>query len=343
MTVINDKQDRKAAKALMSFFRRPITNKTPEQMPISLRQVWEYVKSERAKAATEEVRTIVDEKVARAFKADNFDNITPGGTFKERADDGLVNPSGVVCMDLDHLGSRVEELFKALLDDPQFATLLLFRSPRGFGLKWFVGIDLDVCDYRTWYTAIQNYLMKIYHLPEKLVDPSCKNISRACYLGYDPEAYICPALIDNNTNYINKMDKHSFDPLAWASVSINKNDANVNTVENVHTCSEQVINRQPRDTDAKAELLAVIDKVVSRSINITELYYDWLRVGFALAWELGSEGRDAFHQLSAQSAKYRQEECERKWHEVLRTSNGRTTGRTIFWLAKQAGIDVEAL
>ena len=139
------------------------------------------------------------------------------------------------------------------------------------------------------------------------------------------------------------MDKQSFDPLAWASASINKNDANVNTDENVHTCSEHVVNRQPRDVDAKAELLALIDVLVARGVHITESYHDWLRVGFALAWELGPEGRDAFHQLSAQSAKYRQEECERKWHEVLRTSNGRTTGSTIFWLAQQAGIDVEAL
>ena len=114
-------------------------------------------------------------------------------------------------------------------------------------------------------------------------------------------------------------------------------------LESVQPKAEHVVNRQPRDTDAKAELLAVIDEVVSRGINITESYHDWLRVGFALAWELGPEGRDAFHQLSAQSTKYRQEECERKWHEVLRTSNGRTTGSTIFWLAQQAGIDVEAL
>ena len=138
-------------------------------------------------------------------------------------------------------------------------------------------------------------------------------------------------------------NKNSFDPLAWASARNNKNDANVSTLENTQASSEQVNYHQGNAADAKADLLAVIEELVTRGINITESYHDWLRVGFALAWELGPDGKDAFHQLSAQSVKYRQEECERKWNEVLRTSNGRTTGSTIFWLAQQHGVDVESL
>lgn len=142
------------------------------------------------------------------------------------------------------------------------------------------------------------------------------------------------------------MEKN-FNPLAWAAAS-NNNAATVNGqvradhVNNHQGCAEGR-KRAHEDNDANAELLAVVGKLVARGINITESYHDWLRVGFALAWELGSEGREAFHQLSAQSAKYRQDECDRKWHELLRTSNGRTTGSTIFWLAQQAGIDVTAL
>ena len=94
------------------------------------------------------------------------------------------------------LGQRVEELFERLIDDPMFETLLLFRSPRGFGLKWFVHIDLTRCDHRTWYTAIRNYLMHTYNLDDKQVDKTCGNPSRACYLCHDPLAYIKPDLIE---------------------------------------------------------------------------------------------------------------------------------------------------
>lgn len=191
------KKDWKAAKALMSFFRRPITNKKPEPVPLSLILVYGYVISEMAKETTVHLRTITDRSAARQYKGGNFDYITPGGLFTYCADDRLVKPSDILCVDLDYLGSRVEELFAALIADPQFETLLLFRSPSGFGLKWFVEIDLTKCDYKMWYTAVRNYLMTTYHLSDDQVDKHCGNISRACYLGYDPAAYINPELLDN--------------------------------------------------------------------------------------------------------------------------------------------------
>lgn len=198
----NDKQDWKAAKALMSFFHRPITNKTPEQVPMSLLLVYGYIINENAKAQTEELRTITDKEEARRYKGQHFDYVTPGGTFSRCEDKSLVEASDVMCIDLDDLGNRVEELFQALINDPSFQTLLLFRSPSGYGLKWFVEIDLEKCDYKTWYAAVRNYLLSTYQLLDNQVDKHCSNISRACYLGYDPAAYICPALIDNNSNNI---------------------------------------------------------------------------------------------------------------------------------------------
>ena len=190
-----DNRDWKAAKALMSFFRRPITNKRPEPVPLSLLLVYEYIINEYAKPQTEELRTITDKEEARRYKGQNFDYITPGGIFSYGEDKSLVEASGLLCMDLDYLGDRVEELFKALLNDPIFETLLLFRSPSGQGLKWFIEIDLTKCDYKTWYNAVRNYLLKTYQLNDDQVDKHCGNISRACYLGYDPAAYINPALI----------------------------------------------------------------------------------------------------------------------------------------------------
>jgi len=91
----------------------------------------------------------------------------------------------------------VEELFQLLVDEPLFDTLLLFRSPSGQGLKWFVHIDLTRCDHRTWFMALRNYLMATYHLSEKQVDGACANVSRACYLPHDPEAFLRTDLIEH--------------------------------------------------------------------------------------------------------------------------------------------------
>lgn len=193
-----NEKELKATKALMSFFRRPITNKKPEAVPVSLLVVYNYVRSEAAKAQTEQLRVIADHAVARQFKSRNFDYITPGGRFSYCADNCLEMASEILCVDLDYLGKRVEELFEALINDPQFLTLLLFRSPSGCGLKWFIAIDLDRCDYKTWYSAIRNYLLVTYHLADDQVDKHCGNISRACYLGYDSTAYIHPAILSND-------------------------------------------------------------------------------------------------------------------------------------------------
>lgn len=138
-----------------------------------------------------------------------------------------------------------------------------------------------------------------------------------------------------------------FDPLAWAAAS--KNNA---AKDNGQIMADQVINHQscalaqPRtenEADAKAELLKVIRKLLSLGANIAESYHDWWRLGCALAWELGVEGREYFHRLSALSAKYNERECEAKWRECLRVSDGRTTRGTIFWMAEQAGIDIAVL
>lgn len=196
-TYVFNQKELKAARALMSFFRRPITNKKPESVPLSLLMVYNYIISEIAKVQTEQLRKITNHAEARQYKSRNFDYVTPGGVFEYAADDKLVEPSWVLCLDLDSLGGRVEELFEALKNDPMFLTLLLFRSPSGYGLKWFIAIDLDVCDYKKWYEAVRNYLLETYHLEDNQVDKHCRNVSRACYLGYDPAAYINPALLSN--------------------------------------------------------------------------------------------------------------------------------------------------
>jgi hypothetical protein len=107
----------------------------------------------------------------------------------------------VLCIDLDHLDDDSEamkrkigpeEMKQLLLDDPYWGdkTLLMFTSPRGHGLKWFVEIDLNKCDFATWFNAIRNYLIKTYGLGDKQVDSSVANISHACFISYDPDAYL---------------------------------------------------------------------------------------------------------------------------------------------------------
>lgn len=139
------------------------------------------------------------------------------------------------------------------------------------------------------------------------------------------------------------MDNIVFDPFAWVTTETRNDSLQKGSQVTNHQCSSEKHVRMTDATETKAELLAVINELLARGINITDGYHDWLRVGFALAEELGTEGREPFHQLSAMSTKYNERECEAKWQSLLRSNSGRVTKSTIFWMAEQAGINIAAL
>lgn len=150
---------------------------------------------------TNTLRCITDEEGQRQFKGKNFDYVTPGGTFSYCDDNSLVEVSNMVCIDLDHLDDDSEKMLRKispkemkqlLLQDPYFGdkTLLMYTSPRGHGIKWLVEVDMDQCDYKTWFNALRNYLMTTYGLGEKQVDSTVAHVSHGCFVSYDPEAYL---------------------------------------------------------------------------------------------------------------------------------------------------------
>jgi len=76
-----------------------------------------------------------------------------------------------------------------LLKDEYFETEMLFVSPSGDGLKWIIPIDITEATHQNFFQAIANYIREVYQLE---VDKSGKDVSRACFLPHDPEAYINP-------------------------------------------------------------------------------------------------------------------------------------------------------
>ena len=168
-----------------SFFKAPIRNTIPYKQ-INLRDTWNYITGHYAKDRTLDLRGIRDPQRARAFKASRFDYCTFSGTFSARKEDKIIKHSGLLCLDFDHV-PKLEDFFQALKSDPQLHTQLLFRSPSGDGLKWVIKIDLEQCRHTEWFRAVANYVFKTYHIP---VDPSGKDICRACFLPWDPRAFI---------------------------------------------------------------------------------------------------------------------------------------------------------
>ncbi|GAB7256846.1 BT4734/BF3469 family protein [Polaribacter sp. OB-PA-B3] len=171
--------------AKCSFFKAPIRNVFPADT-LWLHQIHSLIISTKYKSATESYRKITDTKEARKFKANNFDYVTFSGIFKKRNDKELIKHSNLLTLDFDHL-ENIIELKKRLLNDDYFDTELLFTSPSGKGLKWIIRIDISEITHSEYFKAVANYLSFTYNIE---VDQSGKDVSRACFLSYDPTAFI---------------------------------------------------------------------------------------------------------------------------------------------------------
>lgn len=121
-----------------------------------------------------------------------FDYATFSGEFTRRRDDALLAHSGLICLDFDHIdqwhdGGRLSGVYGlryALMHDAAVDTALLFRSPGGDGLKWVVPIDLAQGTHADWFEILSFYVSRNYGVEP---DPSGRDLSRACYLPWDPD------------------------------------------------------------------------------------------------------------------------------------------------------------
>lgn len=310
----------------MSYFNPPITNKTPSRT-VSLDEVAELIRSTLWEPQTQFLRSLTDKAEARSYKGRSLPYVTASGVFSYCNDDSLIRHSRVLCIDLDGV-EDVEALKQKLIADGHFVTLLAFRSPSGNGLKWFVLIDLSLADHKTWFHAVRNYLLETYSdLTEKMVDRQCQNLSRACFLCYDPAVYV---------NHDRQEAKLPFSPSEWVKRSTEPPKP---TVSHQYSANSQPLH--PMEELAKAR--AVTRELLRKGANIADDYGDYLKLGFALANGLGSDGRELYHELCSQSTKYRQQDCERKWQQCLRHNDGRTTLATFYNMAKQAGVDLSSI
>ncbi len=176
-----------------SFFKAPIKNTIPHKT-VSLVQVYNAITGEYYKQHTEKLRSISDTVQARKYKAANFDYCTFSGVFTARNDKSLITHSELMCIDFDHV-QNIDTLRQALLADEYFDTQLLFVSPSGDGLKWIIEIDTRKAPHGEYFASVANYILQTYSVE---VDKSGKDISRACFLPFDPNAFINPLLLNKH-------------------------------------------------------------------------------------------------------------------------------------------------
>lgn len=104
------------------------------------------------------------------------------GTFNKRADNELVEHSGFIVLDFDHIDI---EQGKAQVGSDQYVRAC-WVSPSGDGLKALVKVS-NPERHRDHFRAIKSYFSKTYGLE---VDETGINESRACFESYDPDIIV---------------------------------------------------------------------------------------------------------------------------------------------------------
>ncbi len=179
---------------VFSSYRGPITNKYPSES-VTLQKIASRLKTDIELAEKiKEIRSATDPDTKKGLK-EKLPYVTVSGTFSYRKSENLINHSGYITADLDHIGTNGE--IKTLQDKIRgfIEPALMFVSPSGDGLKSVFCIDIKSGSHIEYYYAVESFFKKELDLK---TDPQCKDVSRATFLAYDPDLYLSdnPAVLD---------------------------------------------------------------------------------------------------------------------------------------------------
>ncbi len=260
----------------------------------------DFIKNGKWEDQVHKVRIIKD-YAERKKEKEKMPYVTISGFFAQERKAALITAhTGYLAMDIDNIPNELDGT-KTMLASDSYVNAI-FTSVSGTGLCVIFKIDKD--KHKEAFESISDYLLKTYQI---IVDPSCKDVSRPRYVSYDPDLY------------------HNEQSILWKKYLAKQKQRKI-----THTIFVQT------------EFDEVIKKMVQMNVSCVDDYRDWVSIGFGLADEFGERGRDYFHALSAISNKYEKSICDKQFTHCLKAkgSNGKITIATIYYFAKQAGINI---
>lgn len=278
------------------------------------------IKNGEFKDQIEKLRGSTTKEVRQTLKRD-LGYFCFSGTFKKRNANALIQHSGIMCIDLDDLdiipGTEEKDpervkLIKQELEADQYITAI-FVSPSGNGLKILIRINGH--HHLSTFKALEKYFRHHYDLE---LDPSGKDVSRACYVSYDPEIYIN----DNST---------PFYEVEAEDVEINERSGEI--VDR----AESVDALPPKLKKSYERARWVCEQIDELQLDICPEYQEWIEVGMALA-VFGEAGRELYHHVSQHSDKYNPRDCDNKFTNLIKTTTFKEPSK-FFRCAKDAGIE----
>ena len=163
-----------------------------ETFNVPIATIVDKIRSGRFRSEIERIRTLVatgDKPQANSLKI-KLPAILWSGQFKRRKAADLIQHSGLIVADFDDLGDNLQSVRSKLLASPHL--LLLFISPSGNGLKAVFRVSTDAAQHGESFNAVAQH---VYELTGEKIDSSGKDVSRLCFVSYDPEIFVNPGTV----------------------------------------------------------------------------------------------------------------------------------------------------
>ena len=170
-----------ASSTIFKNFTIPVEKK-------SLLLIGKDIISDKYKTEVEEIRNLIAQ--GNKAEADNKKKqllaFTPSAVFTEKRQMPFLEMySGFVHLDFDKLTPEQLQTAFAIISKISY-TSLCFISPSGNGLKVFVEVSTELEYHDIAYLQVQKYYEDATGLK---ADPSCKDVTRLCFMSHDPNAY----------------------------------------------------------------------------------------------------------------------------------------------------------
>lgn len=170
-----------ASSTIFKNFTVPVEKK-------SLLLIGKDIISDKYKTEVEEIRNLIAQ--GNKAEADNKKKqllaFTPSAVFTEKRQMPFLEMySGFVHLDFDKLTPEQLQTAFAIISKISY-TSLCFISPSGNGLKVFVEVSTELEYHDIAYLQVQKYYEDATGLK---ADPSCKDVTRLCFMSHDPNAY----------------------------------------------------------------------------------------------------------------------------------------------------------
>ncbi|WP_108823587.1 BT4734/BF3469 family protein [Dysgonomonas sp. Marseille-P4361] len=288
------------------------------------------------------IRQCKDKEEQRKLKA-SLPCATISGIFYNRNSDGLMQHSGLICIDIDGADNphvtNMEDLKIKLSELPYI--LYCGLSVSGKGLMCIIPIEEPKC-HRKHFFALEKEFKEL----EISVDAACKDVTRLRYKSYDEKPYFN----HKATSYTDKLDRTDIKEsprrktdkdntaISYSVADIRISRKQTDFMDEMSYIGQPlpdysnypIICEKPDDYK-KQLLFPYIMKVVASEVDITYKRSDWIQICGIIARYFGENGRILFHQISQFYRKgkyfYTQQECNDLYDGMLNNKYNYNTDR----------------